>query len=688
MNLLAGLGCRLCWRITGGVFASILAVESLILIPSAMRFEREALRQLGIEAQGAVDAALAMRADAEPETVLRSLVGRLHVRGLAALRGDGGVAVSEGERLGAGLALPREAKTSGPAILRRSADGTRVEVSWRAAAPGIAGFAARLDASHVAGALRAYVLRIAGLVALIVLVVTAGTMLVLHFLLLGPLMRLRESMRLAADRPEQASEFAVPSRRRDELGEIMSAHNAMLARVAESIRRDREIAKARAHALSHHDALTGMPNRRAFLEHLAGRRAGDRGVPGAITVCLVNVVELRRVNAALGQQVGDRLIWDVGARLSRAAGRGSFAAHLGAGRFAVARRSGDTGFDAAGFAECLIRDAAGDYVIGSETISTRLRVGIVHAVTGDLAPEELLNEAEIALERAGADDSGGYAFFDNSMAEAARERRALSRALERALGRDDELFLVYQAKASLAGGDLAFAGAEALVRWRHPERGLVRPDQFIPVAEATGLVVALGDKVLRAACAQLRDWLARFGAAPRVAVNLSAHQFAAPGLVESVQSILREYGIPPRLIELEITETAAMRDVERTAKRLRALHELGVRIAIDDFGTGYASLNYLRRFAIDTIKIDKSFVDDIGRERDAESICAAILGMAHALGRSVVAEGVESAEQLAFLRARGCEEIQGYFFARPEPAAELERLFLGARTPALSAANA
>jgi EAL domain-containing protein (putative c-di-GMP-specific phosphodiesterase class I) len=361
----------------------------------------------------------------------------------------------------------------------------------------------------------------------------------------------------------------------------------------------------------------------------------------------------------------------------KAGGPNTFVAHLGAGRFALARRSADfSAFDAAGLAERLVRDASGEYPAGDDTTVVALRVGVAQASIPEMQPEQLLGEAELALERSAADGSRGYAFFDESMATRVRERQSLTRALERAVKRDDELFLVFQAKAALSTGEARLAGAEALVRWRHPERGLVRPDAFIPIAEGTGLILPLGERVLKAACSQMRQWRARYGRSPRVAVNLSAHQFAAAGLVELVAGALRESGVPAESLELEITETAAMRDADRTAERLQSLHRLGVRLAIDDFGTGYSSLSYLRRFALDTIKIDKSFVDDIGRDRNAEAICAAILGMAHALGRKVVAEGVETAGQLAFLRALGCDEIQGYIYARPEPAADFERRFL------------
>ncbi|MGQ0543952.1 MAG: putative bifunctional diguanylate cyclase/phosphodiesterase [Betaproteobacteria bacterium] len=487
-------------------------------------------------------------------------------------------------------------------------------------------------------------------------------------------MRLRESMRLAAATPERGNEYAVATRRRDELGEMITAHNAMLGRVVDSIRRDRELAEERERVLARNDAVTAMPNRRAFLEHLSRRRAGA----GSITVCLANVVQLRQINAAYGQQAGDAILREVGARLQRAAGSGTFVAHLGAGRFAVARRAGEAAFDPAAFAERLMREVAGDYPAGDDAATVALRVGISQAPFAELAPEELLNQAELALARTGAEDSCGYAFFEDSMAQAARERQALARALERALARDDELQLVFQAKASIAGRELALAGCEALLRWRHPQRGPVRPDVFIPIAETTGLVLPLGERVLRCACRQIGEWRARHGRSPRVAVNLSAHQFAAPGLLALVERALADGGVPGELLELEITESSAMRDVRHTAQTLEALRALGVRVSIDDFGTGHSSLNHLRRLPLDAIKIDKSFVDDIGRDPSADAICAAIVGMAHALGRAAVAEGVETEAQLDFLRRRGCDEIQGYLFARPEPAEAFAQRFLTA----------
>ena len=682
-GLRRALGCRLCWRIALAVFGLILFIESLILIPSALRFERVELSRLDNVAATAIETVLTLYPERGGIEAIRlgfgRVVGGMGLLGLAALAPDGNPVVQAGEAI-EGLATAAS-RLNGPAMvpLDRSRDGRRYEVAWRMPVDGIdVVMAARLDSSHLAADLRAYVWRIAGLVAVIVLVVTAGTMLVLHFSLLAPIMRLRASMLRAGAEPERAGDFAVLTRRTDELGEVIGAHNSMLGRVAESIRRDRANAEERARYISHHDPFTGMPNRRAFGEHVKCQ-ADDSGAGScAVTAYVVNIVRLRQVNAGLDHRVGDQLVKDVGVRLQRAAGPGEFVAHLGAGRFAIAVFGLQSAEAGAEFAERLLRDGEGAYVVAGHALTVALRIGITHAPNAGTHAEELLSQAELALEKIVPDGAGRYAFFSTEMSREAQARQSIASDLDAAIARG-ELTVAYQPKMVISGdAPPALAGAEALVRWTHARRGPVRPDVFVPIAEATGLILPLGEFVLRAVCRQASEWRARLGWSPRLAVNVSAHQFAEPGLVGLVERICLETGTPASSIELEVTESAAMRDVERTARTLHALRELGVRVSIDDFGTGYSSLSYLRRLPIDAIKIDKSFVDDIGKDPNADAICAAIVDMARALGRRVIAEGVETQEQLAFLRARGCDEIQGYLFGRPETAMQFESLHLSA----------
>ena len=682
-GLRKALECRLCWRIALAVFGLILFIESLILIPSALRFERVELSRLDNVAATAVETVLTLYPERGGIEAIRlgfgRVVGGMGLLGLAALAPDGTPIVQAGEAIEALATAASRTNGSTMVPLNRSPDGRRYEVAWRMQLEGRdLVMAARLDSSHLSVQLHAYVWRIAGLVAVIVLVVTAGTMLVLYFSLLAPIMRLRASMLRAGAEPERAGDFAVRTRRTDELGEVIGAHNSMLGRVEDSIRRDRAVAEERARYVSHHDPLTGMPNRRAFREHVKCQ-ADDGGTDGcAATVYIVNIVRLRQVNAGLDHRIGDQLLKDIGARLQRAAGSREFVAHLGAGRFAVAVFGLQSAEAGAEFAERILRDGEGAYVVAGHPLTVALRIGITHAPNGAADAEELLSQAELALEKIVPEGAGRYAFFSTEMSQEAQARQSIAADLDAAIAGGD-LTVVYQPKMVISGdAPPALTGAEALVRWTHAQRGPVRPDIFVPIAEATGLILPLGEFVLRTVCRQASEWRARLGWSPRLAVNVSAHQFAEPGLVALVERVLLETGTPASSIELEVTESAAMRDVGQTTHTLHALRKLGVHVSIDDFGTGYSSLNYLRRLPIDAIKIDKSFVDDIGKDPNADAICSAIVDMARALGKRVIAEGVETQEQLAFLGARGCNEIQGYLFGRPEAATKFEALHLSA----------
>ena len=316
-------------------------------------------------------------------------------------------------------------------------------------------------------------------------------------------------------------------------------------------------------------------------------------------------------------------------------------------------------------------------------VSPQLRIGIARSEGRTLDGRTLLNQAELAL--AGgtrASDGAHYLFYSAQLAEASRERQSLARDLKQAIAAGD-LYPVFQPKMALTPeGSAIIAGAEVLVRWKHATRGVVPPDVFIPLAESTGLIAPIGEQVLRAAAQAVRGMLDRYGWAPRLAVNLSAHQFADAALVPQVASVLAEARIPAHLLELEITETSAMKDAARTATTLTALRAIGVSVAIDDFGTGYSSLSYLRRFAVDAIKIDKSFVDDIGVDANAEAVCDAILRLGKSLRTKIVAEGVENSVQLEFLRARRCDEVQGYFFSKPLSLETFEKEWIAVRAVA------
>jgi diguanylate cyclase (GGDEF)-like protein len=671
--------CRLCWKIAAAVFALILAVESVILWPSAKRFEQGLLRQLADQAIIAIEPTLAASAYGERATLLAegvaNVVGQYGVLGVVVAGPAGRLVAAAGATEG----LERQLALAAPMGegARRAPDGRSIDLAWptdRALT-----VAVRVDTSGVGGEVLAYTLRIAGLVAIIVLVVTAGTMLVLHRLVLRPVLRLRESSLAAGADPDAADRHLVRARRRDEMGELIEAHNTLLGRVAESKRRDREMAAERERFLVRHEPLTGLPNRAALIEHVD--RIARRGA--CVTLLMANLLQFRLLNAGLGAERCDELLRRFAERLRAAVPPSDFLAHLGGDRFAILHQADPAAAAAtAALAERILAETSGGYEAGGTPVpSLEVRIGISRAEGCVPEGRALLSEAELALARVKETEGAKYLFHSPELAEKARERQALARDLERAI-EAGELYPVMQPRFALEPPEARLAGAEVLLRWKSPARGMVSPGEFIPLAESTGLIVPIGDFVLRAACARIRDWLGRYGWSPRLAVNLSARQFALPDLDARLERALAEADVPAALLEVEVTETAAMRDVERSARALAQLRSLGVKVSIDDFGTGYSSLNYLRRFAVDAIKIDKSFVDDIGLDRNAEAICDAILRLGQSIGTRVVAEGVENERQVTFLRRRRCDEVQGYFFGRPVPAPEFESAWLAARAAA------
>jgi len=666
--------CRLCKSVTFSVFLLILAIESVILIPSAHNFRNNALLALEQKVTAAVRfGLLSDDASVTPQHLQQQLLkleSDPFILGLAVLRPDGAMLAHSGSDGFRGFVID-DVLRGNRDVLRRSTEwGARYDIAWREQAHGERLiFIASVDSSGVNSKLLAYVLRIAGLVAIIVAVVTAGTMLVLYRAVLRPILRLRRSMLGAADNPDHAEDYRIAERPRDELGEVFTVHNEMLARVAESKRADHLRAEEQARFLSRHDTLTGLPNRNFFLEHLqqtlsAACRNGD-----CVVVSVLNLSGFRAINDGFGQAAGDQVLIEIARRVAAQTGPRQFVSRLGGDEFGMVRVGDIKPVAAAAHAEELLCKIARPVKVTGSEARLQGRIGIAYSGSDCPDAETVLHNAELALSRIRHDPQVRYQFFAPSMDEEARRRQDIEKEMRLAL--QENLFqLYYQPKITLGAtaADHRLAACEALIRWPHPQWGYVSPAQFIPIAETTGLINPIGAWVLREACGQIRLWQDAGLEPPRVAVNLSAQQFRDPKLPDLVRSAIADSGIEPGLLELEITESAAMDDVEQTVSILTGLRNLGLHLSIDDFGTGYSSLSYLRRFEVDSIKIDKSFVDDIGRDPNADAICNAIVGLGHSLGKRIVAEGVETEEQLVFLQAIGCEEIQGYLFGRPEPA--------------------
>jgi diguanylate cyclase (GGDEF)-like protein len=395
-------------------------------------------------------------------------------------------------------------------------------------------------------------------------------------------------------------------------------------------------------------------------------------------VMFIDVDHFKTINDTLGHTAGDELLLEMARRLRDCVREDDTVARLGGDEFTVILAELREPEDAINVAQKILEAVQEPITIGNMPIVVTASIGIALYPVDGVDPESLLRNADSAMYRAKEAGRNTYTLCTDEMKKRAVERLSLESRLRRAI-REQQLMLAYQPQINLVTGHTI--GVEALVRWNDPERGVVNPASFIPIAEETRLIVPLGEWVLRTACRQTKEWHERGSGPIRIAVNLSARQFAQQDLVEMVRSALDEVKLDPSYLELEITETTAMQNAEVTVDVLRALRAIGVGISIDDFGMGYSSLNYLKRFPITAVKIDRAFVHDLATDEGDAAIVSAVIGMARSLRLRVIAEGVETAEQFAFLRHKNCDEAQGFYFSRPTAPEELSRVLLEQRLP-------
>jgi diguanylate cyclase (GGDEF)-like protein/PAS domain S-box-containing protein len=420
--------------------------------------------------------------------------------------------------------------------------------------------------------------------------------------------------------------------------------------------------------LATHDALTGLPNRALLQDRIQQAIVHDMRRRDRAAVLFIDLDEFKTINDSLGHDVGDLLLRKVAERLASCVRSEDTVARQGGDEFIVLLPSVAAAQDAAKVAESLLAALNEPFEIQHKQMHVGASIGIAVFPDDGMSVDALMKNSDIAMYHAKESGRNTYQFFTESMNEQATERQALGSDLREALARGD-LVLNYQPIVDVRSGDLVCM--EVLLRWFHPERGWVPPLKFVPLAESTGLIVPLGEWVFRTACYQLKLWQAEGYHVPCLAINISARQFQQRDFFETVRRMLDETGVAPQLIELEITEGLLIDDAEEVKSTLLKLRELGVKIALDDFGTGYSSLSYLKRFPIDTLKIDRSFVLDIARDKDDAAIVTAIIAMAHSLEIKVVAEGVEDVAQLAFLRDKQCDYYQGYYFSKPRSADDM-----------------
>ncbi len=435
---------------------------------------------------------------------------------------------------------------------------------------------------------------------------------------------------------------------------------------------ERHRADERIRRLAHYDELTGLANRNLFTYHLGHVLSRAERYTKQLAVLFIDLDRFKIINDTLGHDTGDRVLETIARRLSEQMRASDLVARLSGDEFMVVVEEIEGPGVVEDVARKLLRAIEEPVQHQGQEFSLSGSIGIAVYPQDGRDQQSLLKHADIAMYRAKDQGKNGFEFYSSGMNAASVERFSLESKLKRAVVDQNQFVLHYQPKVSVADGRIV--GAEALVRWVSPDRGLIPPGEFIPLAEETGLIGAIGEWVLTNACRQAAEWAAKGLPTVRVAVNLSARQLYSPGFLATVRQALADSGVNPGGMELEITESVMMHHVEQVAEVLGELKLLGVHVAVDDFGTGYSSLAYLKRLPLDSLKVDRSFVRDVPGDPDDEAITRAVVALAHSLRLKVVAEGVETEEQLGFLCELGCDEIQGFLFSRPVPAADFEEL--------------
>ena len=431
--------------------------------------------------------------------------------------------------------------------------------------------------------------------------------------------------------------------------------------------------------LAYHDALTDLPNQVLFKDRLKQAIAYSRRSDQMHAVLLLNLDRFKTINDSLGYTAGDRLLQSVAQRLTSCVRESDTVARFGSDEFAILLTQISRPQDAANAARAIKEVLDQAFIFDEQEVFISTSIGISLYPHDDRDTAGLLKSASAALDRAKVEGGNNYQFYTAGGTTRALKQLVLESNLRGALDRS-EFVVHYQPQVALP--DFHLVGMEALVRWRHPSLGLLYPNEFVPLAEDSGLIISLGDWVMRNACLQNKAWQDKGLAPMRLSVNFSARQFQQPGFISTVAEILKDTNLDPRWLELELTESSIMKEPEQAIEKLHELKLMGIRVAIDDFGTGYSSLNYLKRFPIDTLKIDKTFVADVCKDPHDTAIVRAIITLGHALDLTVIAEGVETQEQLQYLTSLGCDVVQGFLFSKSLSPSVFEELLCEQRRAA------
>ncbi len=660
---------RLSWRITLAVFLTILTVQIGIMMVTVNNYRQDRLEELVDAGRSALvpmmseEIASMFTSPLTPQAAQR-LLTTTKVRGIAVYSLNADLLASYGEPLVMTLMKQDLEMRS-----YESADGSFYEYVFRPSSlnrPYI--IILRMDATGIQPQIDKYIEQNILIMLLMSAFVTAVLMIALGHWLLEPILFLRDNLIRASENPENPRLSDSPFDPSDEIGGSIEIAAALIQQNADNIQRIKSAAEDQIHKLAYYDTLTSLPNRTLFLQTLSEQARQDGDHPPRFAVIALDLDHFKDINDSMGHNIGDAILRAVGKRLRSSLPESAVVARSGEDEFAVTMPLSGTA-RARDIAERIAGVIRSDpFKVFNENFQVRASIGVSTYPDDGSDPDQVLKNADIALNRAKEEGRDTIKEYSEDFDRAVQQRFQMLRDLRDALEKN-QLLLHYQPQLDLKNGKVI--GAEALLRWWKPDQSregghFIPPVEFIPIAEQSGLIVPIGEWVMRQACEAAAGWQAK-GLNMRIAVNVSGAQFYQSDLVSFTRKTLRETGLEPTRLELEVTESVFMDDINHAITTLQNLHALGIELAIDDFGTGYSSLSYLRQFPIDRLKIDQSFIRNALNNPDDAAIARTIVRLGHSLNLKVIAEGVETKEHEAFLIGEGCDEVQGFRYSRPIP---------------------
>jgi len=662
---------RISWRITLSVFMTIVIVQTAILNITWKNYEQQQLDDLKQVGRSAIVPLIDITkgdllAPPFEDRDINRLLSTTIVNGINLYSSELNLIKTYGEPM-ALVVLNKDSLSQ----TYRSADGGSYEVVFRSTdlnRPYVV--VARLDSANVQDDVIQYVQQQILIVLLMAGLVTTVLMIALGHWLLEPIIFLRNNLVAASKDPENPKVAKSPYDPTDEIGGAIEIAQGLIRQNAENMKRVKSAAEDKIHKLAYYDTLTGLPNRTLFLQSLSEsiRNADEKDV-SRFAVVTLDLDHFKDINDSMGHNVGDAILRGVGKRLRSALPESATVSRTGEDEFAITMPLDDEIKFARDVAERILNVVRGEpFKVFNESFQVRASIGVSTFPDDAIEPDQVLKNADIALNRAKEEGRDTIKEYSEDFDRAVQARFQMLRDLRDAM-EENQLDLHYQPQLDLKTGKII--GAEALLRWWKPDNSkeggsFISPAEFIPVAEQSGLIVPIGEWVTRTACETAKEWQSH-GVDIRIAVNVSAAQFSQSDIVTFVQRVLRETELDAHKLELEVTESVFMDDIQHTVQTLQHLHSVGIELAIDDFGTVYSSLSYLRQFPIDRLKIDQSFIRNALNEKDDASIARTIVRLGHSLNLKVIAEGVETRDHEKFLIEEECDEVQGFRYSRPVP---------------------